>query len=239
MGVGLPLAIVSARCFLWKPLRTLLFIGGLTWIWPHLADRVFRPFPALHVDGAASQAAGLGIVAGMPLAWAAHRAWQRRKRSVHEYGRSRLAQFESWAGWTARNLSRSAPLSDTQRHFIANIESGLTCGRLATLLDEGRTGRFFEQISHFEDVLRGIERLDRQAKPPQAERPGGTADPYEVLMCEPESSYETIKQAYKSYCRHYHPDAVKGRGGDIEIAHRKMQEGNLAFAEIKHRRGMQ
>ena len=66
---------------------------------------------------------------------------------------------------------------------------------------------------------------------------GEPIDPHELFMCSPKSSFETVCRAYKSYSKHYHPDAVKSRGGDERIAHKRMQEGNLAFEEIKRMRG--
>lgn len=239
MALGLPLVLLFVRCLRRMPLRTLLLLPFLLWLWPRVSSRLIQAFPFLEVDTAAYTTAVPVVMVGAPLAWAAQKGWARRRRRVRDACSDRRDEFLSWALWIVKHSSRTDLQTAAQERFAAEIEGGLIRNRLTRLIDEGRVREFSREISHLESVLDEIEKQERPARRPPVDGLESKLSPYEVFVCTPESAFETIKLAYKSYCKYYHPDAVRGRGGDIQIANRKMREGNLAFEEIKRRRGLQ
>jgi len=65
-------------------------------------------------------------------------------------------------------------------------------------------------------------------------------DPYEILESDRGDSFETIKRKYRELIRRFHPDTIQAQGLDetfVELAKRKTQEINRAFAMIKEEYG--
>ena len=238
IAFGLPLVLLFGRCLLRMPVRALLLLPFLLWLWSRVSVRVMQALPVLEIDTPAYATAVPVVMVGIPLAWAAQKGWGRRKRRLRDARMGRLDEFLSRARWIVKHLSRADLQTAARERFAAEFEGGSMRNRLTRLLDEGRDREFSREISHLESVLDEIENLERLARRTPADGFGSKLSPYEVLVCTPESPFETIKLAYKSYCKYYHPDAVRGRGGDIQIANRKMREGNLAFEQIKRMRGV-
>jgi hypothetical protein len=64
---------------------------------------------------------------------------------------------------------------------------------------------------------------------------------YEILGCNEEDDFETIKKAYKKLSKKFHPDAVQSKGLDAEFvsfATKRMQEINEAYVYIKKTRNI-
>ncbi len=59
---------------------------------------------------------------------------------------------------------------------------------------------------------------------------------YDILGCERNASFESIKATYKKLSRKFHPDFIEGKGLDdefVKFANKKMQEINEAYSKIK------
>lgn len=232
------LAIFPVMLFHW-PFRALLLLAILIALVEGAMDQLTDLHPTFPTKGISAKTFGVAILLGVPLSWSTWRARKRRIRPGQEDRRAKLARFERRARRVVGSIAKVELLSESQLEFVVDIEGGEAIDLLEDLIDIGDLSGFDEEISRMEAELDRIERLGSREGHAEKDGVKGSTDPYEVLMCLPDSSFETVKQAYKSYCRHYHPDSVQNRGGNVEIAHHKMQEGNLAFEEIKRRRGIQ
>ena len=235
LGLGLPMATLCGWCLVRRPFLTIASVGLLTWI----AKASVSQWPDLARPGLAYQAVIVGILLGMPLPLVTQRAWARRRRLALEDRRAMLARFEWWAVRVVSDWGVPSQLLPRQREFQIEIGSGAAFGRLNAWLETGQTRRFDNELALLESELEEISRDASRAGGFEAGHNREPADPYDVLACSPNSSPDDIKRAYRLYCKFYHPDAVSQRGGDEEMAHRRMKEGNLAFEEIKRRKGMQ
>ncbi len=59
-------------------------------------------------------------------------------------------------------------------------------------------------------------------------------DPYQILSIPRSSSQETIRSAYRSRMKEYHPDKVAHLGEELQkLAHRKVLEIQKAYQQLK------
>ena len=89
-------------------------------------------------------------------------------------------------------------------------------------------GDFYENSSRYyrEDEEEGIS--GRQSY--------GMQKYYEILGCNPDDDFETVKKAYRRLSKEFHPDSLESKGLDgafTEFAKKKMQEINEAYLAIK------
>ncbi len=76
-----------------------------------------------------------------------------------------------------------------------------------------------------------------KAKPNNSEASITLSDAYKVLEIKSDADIESIKSAYKTKIKEYHPDKVQTMGKEIlDIANRKTKEINDAYNLIKNSR---
>ncbi len=235
LAIGLPIVMLCGWSLVRKPFRTIVVVGVLSWI----ARPVISQWAGSEPQGLAARAAVVAILLGMPLPLVTQWARARRKRHALEDRSTALASFRSRADGDVAEWGAPGSLPIRQRQLKVYITSGAAYRRLEQFLEAGDLSQFDNELARLESDLKEFAGQAGRAGGFEAGPGQESTDPYTVLMCSPDSSFEDVKQAYKLYSRFYHPDAVKSRGGDEEDAHRRMKQGNLAFDQIKRQRRMQ
>lgn len=108
-------------------------------------------------------------------------------------------------------------------------------------LSDNTLAVIFEIGEHLQFSKQQVEQLFDQVNGSTQGNYSFQKDPYEVLECNPNTDFATIKKAYRKLVKQYHPDFMHGKGMDdaeIQTATEKMQEINAAFEEIKRRHGI-